>query len=247
MQQTYAAQYQRFEKEHWWFRARRHVLRDRLHALSWPASPRILEIGTGPGENLYNLYPADAMLTGVEPDPALARLARSRGSVSIHEASAEALPDALPDAAFDAVTMFDVLEHTEDDRHVLDHVKQKLKPGGYLILSVPAFMFLWGQQDVVSHHYRRYTRKALTATMQQAGYRIVRATYFNTLLFPPVAAFRIAHRLLKRPDQPADTDLKYSLGPINTLLYAIFYSEKWLLRVLNFPVGVSLFIVARKP
>ena len=245
MQKTFAAQYHNFEKDHWWFRARRHILQDRLRALPWPAQPRILEIGTGPGENLYSLYPADALLTGVEPDPALADIARGRGPVPIYEATAETLPDALPDAAFDAVTMFDVLEHTEDDGPVLEHVKRKLKPGGYLVMSVPAFMFLWGQQDVVSLHFRRYTRKQLTAKVRQTGYLVTRATYFNTLLFPPVAAFRITRRLLKA--KPSDSDFKYSLGPANALLYALFASEKWLLRFMNFPVGVSVFVVARKP
>ena len=68
MQKTFADRYHTFEKEHWWFRARRHILRDRLQALSWPSHPRILEVGTGPGENLYSLYPDDALLPGVEPD-----------------------------------------------------------------------------------------------------------------------------------------------------------------------------------
>ena len=247
MQKTYAAQYHSFEKNHWWFRARRKILKDQVRALPWPPQPHILEIGTGPGENLYSLYPSDATLTGIEPDPALADIARGRGPVPIYEAPAEHLPDTLPDATFDAVTMFDVLEHTEDDRAVLEHVRPRLKPGGYLILSVPAFMFLWGQQDVVSHHYRRYTRKELTDRLRQAGYVVTRATYFNTLLFPPVAAFRLVHRLFKRPHQQANTDLKYSLGPANALLYTLFASEKWLLRFMNFPVGVSVFVVAQKP
>ena len=247
MQKTYAARYHSFEKNHWWFRARRHILRDQLCALRWPPHPRILEIGTGPGENLYSLYPADAVLAGVEPDPALAETARARGPIPIYEATAETLPAALPDASFDAVTMFDTLEHTEDDLLVLERVKQKLKPGGYLVLSVPAFMFLWGQQDEVNRHYRRYTRKALVARVRQTGYVVTRATYFNTLLFPPVAAFRLARRLLKRPAAHSDADFQYSLGPADAVLYALFSSEKRLLRFMNFPVGVSVLLTARKP
>ena len=95
MQKTYAAQYHRFEKNHWWFRARRKILKDQVRALPWPPQPHILEIGTGPGENLYSLYPADAVLAGVEPDAALAETARVRGPVPIYEATAEALPTAL--------------------------------------------------------------------------------------------------------------------------------------------------------
>ena len=246
MQETYAVQYPNFEKNHWWFRARRHILREQLHALAWPPHPTILEIGVGPGENLYSLYPDGAALVGIEPDPALAALARSRGAIPIYEATAEELPESLPDASFDAVTLFDLLEHTKDDLLVLERVRQKLAPGGYLVISVPAFMFLWGQQDVVNLHYRRYTRKEVVSKLQQTGYAVMRATYFNTLLFPPVTTFRILHRILKKPHDKPDTDLKYSLGPLNGLLYHIFRSEKWLLRFMNFPVGTSVLVVARK-
>ena len=226
--------------------ARRHILRQQLHALTWPPHPTILEIGVGPGENLYSLYPDGATLVGIEPDPQLAALARSRGAIPIYETTAEELPESLPDASFDAVTLFDLLEHTKDDLLVLEHVRQKLAPGGYLVISVPAFMFLWGQQDVVNLHYRRYTRKEVVSKLQQTGYAVMRATYFNTLLFPPVTTFRILHRILKKPHDKPDTDLKYSLGPVNGLLYHIFRSEKWLLRFMNFPVGTSVLVVARK-
>ena len=159
MKDSYASEYPDFEKHHWWFRARRHILRERLGALSLPPNPTILEIGVGPGENLYTLYPDGAALVGVEPDPELAAIARKRGEVPIHEATVEDLPESLQDSSFDLVTLFDLLEHTKDDLLVLECVRQKLVMGGYLVISVPAFMFLWGQQDVVNLHYRRYSRK----------------------------------------------------------------------------------------
>ncbi len=241
MQAPYAEAFARYEATHWWFRARRLILRSVLRTLQLPASAHVLEIGTGPGANLYHIYPPGAVLCGVEPNPKLADFARRRGAVPVYAGRAEALPDAL--GPFDAITMFDVLEHTEDDGCVLGHVRGRLAPGGLLVLTVPAYMLLWGPQDVVSGHYRRYTRRGLLLRLKEAGFTPLRATYFNALLFPAVAAFRVARRLLR--GTRGKTDLRYSLGPLDRLLYLIFAAEAWLLRALNLPFGVSILVVAR--
>ena len=246
MQDAYALQYASYEQEHWWFKARRAILQDRIRALHLPPKANILEIGVGPGENLYSLYPEDAQLTGIEPDPMLLKTAQARGSVPIYEAYAEELPAELLDNSFDAITMFDILEHTKDDSLVLERVKQKLKPGGLLVMSVPALMLLWGQQDVVNLHYRRYTRKNLVDTVRKAGFKMERATYFNSILFPPIAAVRIANRMFSAPTDSSKSDFSYSLGIVDEVLYSIFHSEKWLLRAMDLPIGVSLFCVAKK-
>ena len=240
MQENYAAEYQRYEEEHWWFRARRRILQDVFSRLGLPPRPRILEIGAGPGANLYALYPKDAVLCGVEPDARLAQMARARGRVPVHEGLAEALPPPIKDETFDAVAMLDVLEHTADDRRVLLSVKERLVPGGLLLITVPAYMMLWGPQDVVSKHYRRYRRAPLASLIEQTGFVVERATYFNALLLAPIAAFR----LLRRTGQ--STDLKFTLGALDALPYAIFSLERLLLRWLNFPAGVSILFVARK-
>lgn len=99
---------------------------------------------------------------------------------------------------------------------------------------------------MVNLHYWRYTRREVVSKLQQTAYEVMTATYFNALLFPPVALFRILHRLVKKPHEKPDTDLKYSLGPVNELLFYIFRSERWLLRFVNFPVGTSVLVVARK-
>ena len=246
MQEAYASEYAEYEKHHWWFRARREILRERVADLPLRPRPSILEVGVGPGENLYSVYPAGSAIVGVEPDAALAHIARSRGHVPIVEATVEQLPAPLPNEPFDAITLFDVLEHTEDDSLVLDRLRERLVPGGHLVVTVPAFMFLWGQHDVVNLHYRRYTRPEVVGKLEGAGFVVLRATYFSTLLFPAVAAFRIVQRLLRRADSPAHSDMKYSLGPIDQLLYGLFHLEKWLLRVFDLPVGTSVLVVARR-
>jgi SAM-dependent methyltransferase len=245
MRQDYADEYPQLEKNHWWFRARRQILREQIQALSLPLHASILEVGVGPGENLYSIYPPDAETVGIEPDPKLAALARARGPRPIHETTIEEFPSSVATARFDAVTMFDLLEHTRDDALVLRKANELLAPQGYLVVSVPAFMFLWSQHDVVNAHYRRYTRRELVSKVEQAGLSVTRATYFSTLLFPPVAVLRILRRTTSEED--AATDLKYSLGPADRMLYHIFLAERRLLRHVNLPFGTSVLVVARKP
>ena len=103
------------------------------------------------------------------------------------------------------MTTLDVIEHVDDDVAALRELRRVLCPGGRLLVAVPAFMFLWGKQDEVSHHRRRYTAGSLRAALAGAGFAVDRTSYFNTLLFPPVAAVRLGRRLLRRPAKPRAT------------------------------------------
>ena len=183
MEKSYAQHYALLEGEHWWFRARRLILRDLLVRLKWPPQPKILEIGVGPGYNLLEIYPSGARLEGVEPDCALASLAAARGSMPVFNASIDELPSEIQEGSYDGVTMFDVLEHIPDDARALQIVNRKLKHGGRIILSVPAYTWLGGQQDIVNQHCRRYTLSELRRKLQTAHFTLERMTYFNTFLF----------------------------------------------------------------
>jgi SAM-dependent methyltransferase len=247
MKQEFAEQYAGLEDTHWWFRARTRVLQSVVSSIAWPPRPAIVEIGVGSGKNLYTLYPKDARLTGIEPEEHNAAKARARGPVPVYVAIAEDLPPQIGDASLDALTMFDVLEHTADDALVLQRVRKKLKPGGRLILTVPAFMFLWGQQDDVAHHYRRYTASQLRGRVEAAGFAVRRVTYLNTLLFPPIALVRLLARLRPKKSEPSPSaDFAYSLGPLDGLLYGLFACEAFLLRWMNLPFGISVLLVAER-
>lgn len=245
MKREYADDYERFEQEHWWFRARRIILRSLLNRLSWPPGPAMLEIGTGSGENLRNIYPADAQLAGVEPDAATAAQARGKGTAPIYVATVEDLPPEIPDGSMDAITMFDVLEHTKDDRKSLACVARKLKPGARLVLTVPAYMFLWGQQDIVNLHYRRYTRPMLKAALVESGFEVERCCYFNTLLFPVIALVRFMAKIKPPAQRGSGSDFEYSAGFLNEVMFHFFAFERHLLRFCNLPFGVSVYAVAR--
>ena len=241
MQERFAADYAQYEESHWWFKARRRILRRLIIRLPLGPHPHILEIGTGPGANLYAIYPRDAVITGLEKDPAQAERARSRGPIPVLTIAAEDAADALAGTTFDVVTMFDVLEHIERDKRVLATIHQLLVPDGRLLLTVPAYALLWGPQDIVSGHRRRYTLHQLCDRVRRAGFAIERATYFNTLLFPAIACVRFLKRTPKHPT----TDFKISLGPLDQVLEWIFGLEAWLLRVTDLPFGVSIYVAAR--
>ncbi len=245
MEKSYAQQYALLEGRHWWFRARRLVLCDLLARLGWPQQPRILEIGVGPGYNLLEIYPPDAWLEGVEADEVLAKVAAARSPVPVFRASVDRLPSEIRDGSYDGVTMFDVLEHIEDEARALRIVNQKLKPGGRIALSVPAYMWLWGQQDIVNHHYRRYTVRELKWKLRAADFTIERMTYFNTFLFPPIAAVRLLARYGRRPHKE-EGDFAYARNLSNPVLRSLFAAERVFLRYLDFPFGVSVFAAARK-
>ncbi len=223
MKPKYAQKYDSFEQDHWWFRVRRVILKGLLDQwVSWRPGMRVVEIGTGPGENLYSLYPKDIALAGVEPDHDNAALANSRGEVPVYAGTIERMPEEVSQTPQDLICMFDVLEHIQEDEAALDQLGTLLGEGGLLALSVPAYQWMWGQQDVVNMHCRRYTQKALCRKLKRHGFTIIHATYFNTILFPPVALFRLLAKLPPWKNKPARSDFEYSAGPINHLLYGLF-------------------------
>jgi len=249
MDKEFALKYDELEQQHWWFRARRNILKKLLnHYVNWQHIENAVEIGTSSGNNLYSLYPSNIQLFGVEPFAANVEIARQKGNIPVYEGKAESLPLPLANKHFDLITMFDVLEHTPDDIVVLNYLHKKLSTKGQLILTVPAYMWMWGQQDIVSHHYRRYTRKELTSKLKDANYKIAYSSYFNTILFPPIAAIRLLSKLTSDRENSNSEfgDFAYSTGLANTLLYHLFNTEKKLLPHIRLPFGVSVIIVATK-
>ncbi len=247
MKQEYAHQYGSFEQKHWWFRARRVILKGLLdHHIAWKPGMPVVEIGVGPGENLYALYPDGIDLAGVEPEPENAAVANSRGPIPVYVGTVERMPEDISGRQQDLICLFDVLEHIEDDEAALDRLGDRLGDGGLLALSVPAFQWMWGQQDVVNMHYRRYTLAELCGKLKRHGFSIVRATYFSSFLFPPIALFRLLARLWSKGGKPAHSDFDYSAGPVEPLLYGLFRMEWPLLKYINFSFGSSCFVIAKK-
>lgn len=146
---------------------------------------------------------------------------------------------------YDLVGSFDVLEHIEDDQSVIEALHRSLKPGGVLMVTVPALKVLWGGEDVVSHHVRRYTRSEVKAKIQRAGFEVIQASYFNSLLFPMILAVRVFHRLF-RPHTLTQSDVKPISPLFNGVFCRMFALERKLLGVVSLPVGASLLVIARR-
>lgn len=242
MDSGYAAAHAEQERAHWWFRGRRAVLvaemARHLPDAGTDGGCRIAEIGCGSGgmlEALDRFGPA----VGVEPDPALGERARARGL----DVRAGALPDDLPlePGRWDAVCLFDVLEHVDDEAGALRACRRLLARAGCLVVTVPAYAWLWGRHDELLGHRRRYTARSLRAAVEAAGFAVTRLTYFNTVLAVPILAVRLVRSLRHRPEHDLDRPRRL----INGLLARIFAAEAALLRLTPLPFGVSILLVAR--
>jgi SAM-dependent methyltransferase len=244
-QHTYAIMYE-VEGSHWWFAGRRRILESFVHAIVADLDlrahrPRILDVGCGTGANLEMLAQFGET-EGVDVSEDALAFCRARGLDQVKLGAAEQLPYA--DASFDLVTALDVVEHLDDDLGGLREMRRVLRPGGRALLFVPAFMWLWGVQDDVSHHRRRYTLPQLKERVERAGFAVERATYANLTFFAPILAGRL---LMRATGARPASENNINVSALNGLLGHIFGAERfWLGRGLNFPFGVSAVCVARR-
>jgi SAM-dependent methyltransferase len=246
MDQDFYPAYFELEGRHWWFRGRRalflRLLEPRVPPPARPA--RILDFGCGTGAWLADLE-RFGKVSAVDADASAVAFCRERGRTEVQLVPpGAALPFA--DGTFDLVTALDVIEHIDDDAAALAELRRVLRPEGLLLVAVPAFNFLWGVQDEVSHHHRRYTAGTLRRALTDAGLRVDRTSYFNTLLFPPIAMVRLGRRLLHIP---SSRQSDFELGPawVNSALAAIFGAEAGIVARRNLPFGVSLMALAKRP
>jgi len=260
MDELAARQFIDLERTHWWFEGRRRIFFDLLGrelgagddgAARGPGRTprRVLDLGCGVGGMLGELARFGTTV-GLEISRDLAGAARGRGFTRLLIGSAERLP--VRPGSLDLATAFDCIEHLDDDLAALRSCFAALKPGGHVFVSVPAWQFLYAENDRVSMHKRRYRRGGLTAKLRAAGFEIVRASYVNAWLFPAIVPavllLKLKQRFLKRKDAAPETNL--SVQPpkwLNALLAAVFSSERHVLRHASFPLGHSIVALGRKP
>src|SRR5215207_8507739 len=201
------------EDRHWWFRSRRRVLWALLERAEIGPSPRILDAGCGTGRNLAEfgrLGPAE----GVDISPQAVEFCRQRGLQGVREAVIEDLP--FEDARFDLILATDVIEHLPEDVRALGELRRVAAPEARLVVTVPAYNWLWSEHDRSYHHYRRYTRPVLRERMRAGGWEPAIDTYFYSSLLAPVAAVRLLQRL--RINGNGRPDLKKSPGALDRWL-----------------------------
>lgn len=227
------------DSTHWWYRARRDILSDYLTRYGrMPKDARILEIGCGTGHNLPMLA-AFGEVDAIEIDPAAREIASARLGKPVGDAPLPDLPG-VPRGRYDLVAVLDVVEHIADDVSALKGMASLLKPGGKILIAVPAHQWLWSAHDVVNHHHRRYSKASLTTAIAAAGLTPRKLTYFNSLLFPLAAAARIAGRLTGRDDSDDSPPAK----PLNALFETIFRLERHAVGRVPLTPGVSIVTLA---
>lgn len=245
MERHFAREYRVLEQWHWWFLGRRRILETILRREIPSSLARdMLSVGCGPAEGLEWLLQfagQDGMVTGLDIDPAHGAGVPDR--VKFVAGTLETVPFAT--ASFDVVLALDVFEHMEGDLAALQAAIRLLRTDGLLIITVPALPFLWGRQDIVSGHWRRYTRKSITSLLQRAGLTHYKISYFNTLLFPVVSAIRAVRRLLGTADRARSDFADGRPGMLNNALSWLFGLERYLVFRVPMPVGISLLATCR--
>jgi len=234
------------ETWHWWYAGMNALSRSLLKRfLSPDAARRILDAGCGTGGAMNLLLPEFGQPLGVDISPLALRLARQRRLPGLAQASVTALP--LAAAAFDLLVSFDVLYErgVDDDLQALREFWRVLRPGGWLLLRLPAFNFLRGRHDETVHTARRYQAGQVNALLRAAGFEVFHCAYANFWLFPLIAAKRLSERLF--PPPPGESDLAWQAGPLNGLLKAILASESLFSPRFSPPFGSSVLALGRKP
>lgn len=239
-------EYRRLELEHWWFRGRSGILTDGMDAIS--AGRRdlcILNVGAATGRSTEILQPY-GKVASIEYDEPSFRFCRNVLKLDILQASVTDLP--FPDASFDVVTCFDVIEHVEDHGRAVDEMVRVCRPGGTVFVTTSAYMSLWSDHDRINRHFRRYLLKELVGLFSPHAGRVIRSTYYNTLLFPPIWLVRRMERLLPRKkEEELRPDNEFMQNAFTDGLFgAVFGFERRLLRHMDFPFGVSIMLVWRK-
>ena len=231
------------DDRHWWYRGRRRIIRSELDRLPLPPHASVLDAGCGSGRTLIELA-VYGDVQGIELDPGAAEVARGRGVGEVRIGRLEELPwDA---DTFDLITCLDVIEHTPDDRATLTELRRVARPGGWLLVTVPAYQALWSQHDEDNHHFRRYSRRMLQTAVQDSGWIMRRLTSFNSLLLAPAAAVRLAQRWRTSTDYKSDLEL--GAAWLNSVLERPLQLEAgWLSRGRTLPAGLSLLAVLEKP
>ena len=233
------------EDTYWWFVARRELVRELLLRYR-PASDGIsvLDVGCGTGATLKAVDDVGTAL-GIDRSPEALRFCQTRGISRLAQGAAEELP--VASGSVDVVLALDLLEHIRDDAAAARELARVLRPGGVLVVTVPAGPELWSEHDEALDHLRRYRAKRLRRILVDAGFDVQKLSSAITALLLPIAALRLAQRILPRKKGAPETAFIIPPRPVNWVLTEILRLERLWLRRFSLPVGVSLVAVARKP
>jgi len=234
-------------RSYWWLAGKYRVINDAVKRMFRPekARPKVLDLGCGPG-NLLDLIAAQGDTFGSDFSADALGFCYQRGYHRLFRADFHSLP--IRGESFDLVTCIDVLEHLQDDRRAFKELGRILRPSGLLVVSVPAFQFLWGDHDTIYGHHRRYRTGEVRERLEAVGLEVLKLTYFEPLFVAPLWLYRNWKKVTVRTGELHERDDFIKLfAPVNTVLAHLIAAERFPLRYFNFPFGVTILAVARKP
>lgn len=239
------------EDRHWWFASRTRAIRAYLDRYVGMGKPlRVLDVGCGAGNMAHHLA-RYGQVVGVDLHPKPLEVARQRG-LEVQEGSADDLP--FDDRTFDLVTLLDVVEHVPNEHGVFGECQRVLKPGGKLMVTAPALMWLWSNNDVLNAHQRRYTRRELGDKLRRHSFRVLRSSYNNFFIFPLAAGVILARRGRAEPelasphfdDDAYQVEMEPASPLLNQVLTGVGKVEARLLRAVSLPIGTSIICIAER-
>ena len=230
------------EQNHWWFAVRRELFAREIRAIGLTPEARVLDIGTSTGTNLRMLRDLGfSRVSGLDSSEEAIRFCAAKGFGQVRQGDVRAMP--FDAASFELVLATDIVEHVEDDATALAEIARVLAPGGIALITVPTFPSLWGLQDRVAHHKRRYRLGALLAAIRRAGLEPQRRYYFNYLLFVPIWA---ARRVIDLLGIELSSESEVNSPLLNAVLGVVFRFDALTAPLLHPPFGVSALVVARR-
>lgn len=243
MEKDFEKKYHDVETDHWWFKSRRKYLLDLLK--NAPKDSKVLDIGCSSGvflkdleklgfalENLYGIDISDKAIANCKANGIPNAFVMDAQNITLTE-------------SFDIIVASDCLEHLQDDKQALKNWKSLLKVGGIMYVFVPAFMSLWSYHDEVNMHYRRYTNAELRAKISNENLEILKSSYWNFFLFLPVYLFRKLTAVFQK-NKTGESDIAIGNAFVNSVLLQLIIFENKLLKMVNFPFGVSTFCIAKR-
>lgn len=232
----------RVEADHWWFVGRRRLLADRIRRFGLSPTAPILDVGSGTGANLRLFRDMGfTQVVGLDVSPDAVRYCEAKGLGPVETGDILHLP--FDDGSFDLIIAADVIEHIDDHVAAAKEIARVMAPDGRAVFTAPAFKSLWGRQDIVSEHHRRYRRPELVKLIDGVGLTVIDSFYFNYLLFGPIW---LARQIMRLAGIKVDSENQLNPRGINALLKAVFQLDLATAPIIRAPFGVSILVEAVK-
>ena len=232
-----------FENFYWWHIGRGYIIQSLLSKITLKRNSRILDAGCGTGGNI-KILSRFGNVVGIDNSPEAIKFCKKRGFENVQLRDIK--NTGFPSNSFDLIVALDLLEHLDNDIETLKEFYRILKKDGYILISVPAYQFLWSEHDVAVHHKRRYSMEEIHRRLLKANFYIVKETFAITFIAPIVFIYRIIRKVCPGFKKQKNSDYVILPVPLNNFFIFLLKTEAFLLRYINFPFGISIMCIAKK-